>query len=74
MMNSTNMPTPVGHGFELRFKSLFDDGKSLTFPCNAEGDVDLDSLSERARCNYLFARAVVGRQFAWPAVQPATLH
>ena len=32
---------------------------------------DLDSLSERGRCNYLFARAMVGREFATPSVRPA---
>jgi len=30
--------------------------------------VELDALSERARSNYLYARAVVGREFATPAV------
>lgn len=57
--------------WELCFRSLFDDGKALAFPCSANGVVDMDSLSERARCNYLFARAVVGRQFAWPTVRAA---
>ena len=33
-----------------------------------------DELSERARCNYLYARAVVGREFAFPEVIPASLH
>lgn len=60
--------------FELRFESLFDDGRGLSFPCDAAGQVDLDTLSERARCNYLYARAVVGREFHEPAVLPATVH
>jgi hypothetical protein len=30
--------------------------------------VSLDALSERARQNYLFARAVVGRDYASPFV------
>jgi hypothetical protein len=34
----------------------------------------LDSLSERARHNYLYARAVVGREFSAPAVQLSDLH
>jgi len=54
--------------FELRFQSLFHEGRGLAFPCDAEGRVDLDALSERARCNYLFARSVVGRDFSQPAV------
>ena len=52
----------------IRFQSLFNAGKSLAFPCDAEGHVPLDDLSERARENYLYARAVVGREFAFPAV------
>jgi len=54
--------------FELRFDSLFRAGRALAFPCDGRGQVDLDHLSERARCNYFFARAVVGRDFAHPAV------
>lgn len=48
--------------FEVRFMSLFMQGRGLVFPCNAQGQVDLDDLSERARNNYLFARAMVGRE------------
>lgn len=59
--------------FELRFQSLFHEGRGLAFPCDATGHVNLDALSERARCNYFFARSVVGRDFAAPAVLP-TLH
>ena len=59
---------PAAAGWELRFESLFDPGRALSFPCDAAGRVDLDALSERARRNYLYARAVVGREFAAPAV------
>jgi hypothetical protein len=31
--------------------------------------MDLDAAPERMRNNYLFARAMVGREFAWPAVR-----
>lgn len=54
--------------FELRFQSLFHQGRAMAFPCDADGHVDLDALSERARENYLYARAVVGREYAVPAV------
>jgi hypothetical protein len=54
--------------FQLRFQSLFDPGRGFAFPCDAEGHVDLDCLSERARNNYLYARAMVGREVATPAV------
>ena len=57
--------------FELRFQSLFHEGRALAFPCDAAGAVDLDGLSAKARNNYLYARATVGRDFAVPAVQPS---
>ena len=62
--------------YELRFASLFDEGRGLAFPCDAEGRVDLDALSNRARLNYLYARTVIGREFAQPAVrfETPTLH
>ena len=66
--------TPQSLDFEVRFRSLFDEGRALAFPCDAEGHVPMDELSERARCNYLYARAVVGREFAFPEVIPASLH
>ena len=34
----------------------------------------MDALSERARNNYLYARAVVGREYAAPAVVTRELH
>jgi hypothetical protein len=60
--------------YELRFRSLFDDGRGLAFPCDAHGHVDMDTLSVRALNNYLYARSVIGREFAMPAVQPSALH
>jgi hypothetical protein len=65
---------PSPSAFELRFNSLFDEGRGLSFPCDARGIVDLDRLSERARNNYLFARTVVGREFTHPAVRALPLH
>lgn len=55
--------------YELRFRSLFQEGRGLSFPCDERGCVELDALSERALQNYLYARAVVGREYAAPAVQ-----
>lgn len=55
--------------FELRFDSLFIEGRGFSFPCDAQGRVQIDALSARARDNYLFARAVVGREFRTPAVR-----
>jgi hypothetical protein len=59
--------------FELRFQSLFDSGRGFAFPCDPTGRVDLDRLSDRARNNYLYARAMVGRELSVPAVQ-CTMH
>jgi hypothetical protein len=64
-MNAATLHT----GFELRFQSLFDEGRALAFPCDAAGHVDLDALSARARHNYFFARSLIGRDFAMPAVR-----
>ena len=54
--------------FEVRFASLFGEGRALAFPCDAKGLVDLDRLPHRARDNYLYARALVGRDYAKPRV------
>lgn len=59
------------NGYQLRFQSLFDPGRGYAFPCDEQGHVDLDELSEQARNNYLYARAMVGREVATPAVCPA---
>lgn len=57
--------------YVLRFESLFDPGRGLAFPCDEHGEVALDALSDRARQNYFYARVVVGREYAAPAVRPA---
>jgi hypothetical protein len=59
--------------FGLCFRSRFDHGRGFAFPCDREGRVDLDGLSERARSNYLYARAMVGRELTVPAVEAAQL-
>lgn len=56
--------------YQLRFESLFHAGRALAFPCDDHGHVVMDRLSDRARHNYLYARAVVGREFATPMVVP----
>jgi len=62
------MDTSTTNQFELRFQSLFDSGRGFAFPCDPSGRVNLDGLSDRARNNYLYARAMVGRELAVPAV------
>ena len=46
-------------GYELRFRPLMAGGRDYRFPCDALGHVDMDSLTERARLNYLYARRSV---------------
>jgi hypothetical protein len=67
------MTDSTSNEFELRFQSLFDSGRGFVFPCDPRGQVDLDRLSERARINYLYARAMVGRELAAPAVERSVL-
>ncbi len=59
--------------FQLHFRSLFDSGRGYAFPCDPAGQVDLDQLNDLARSNYLYARAMVGRELSWPAVVAAQL-
>jgi hypothetical protein len=73
-VNTTHTPSRSAETFELRFTSLFDEGKALAFPCDAAGHVDLDALSERARINYFVARTTIGRDFQCPAVRPCLVH
>ncbi|HEX6705977.1 MAG TPA: hypothetical protein VF169_14530 [Albitalea sp.] len=61
-------------GYEIRYQPLSGRGPELAFPCDARGQVPLDALSDRARNNYLYARAVVGREYAAPAVLACDLH
>jgi hypothetical protein len=57
--------------FEIRFQSLFQEGRGFAFPCEAGAYVDANALSERGRSNYLFARAMVGREFTTPSIRLA---
>lgn len=65
---------PSSPQYQLRYRSLFDPGRGYAFPCDARGRVDLDGLSERSRINYLYARAMVGKELECPAVEAATVH
>jgi hypothetical protein len=69
-IQETSMITPEADlqssQFQIRFNSLFQEGRAMAFPCDEEGHVNLDELSDHARCNYLFARAMVGREYATP--------
>ncbi len=55
--------------FELRFDPLVDEQLPLSFPCDARGQVDLDELCDRSRCDYLFAHTLIGRNFTMPVIR-----
>ncbi len=56
---------------ELLFSSLYDPGRGVAIPCDPSGAVNLDALSERLRNAYLGARAMLGREYAYPVVKRA---
>ena len=55
--------------YELCFHSLLATERGLSFPCDAAGRVDMDTLTDKARDDYLYARTVVGRVFRPPSVR-----
>ena len=55
--------------FELRFDPLIAAQAPLSFPCDADGRVDLDGLCDRLRCDYLFAHTLIGRHFTMPVIR-----
>ncbi len=68
-MTPTAQPRFADLAFELRFDPLVDEQLPLSFPCNAQGQVDLDELCDRSRCDYLFAHTLIGRQFTMPVIR-----
>jgi hypothetical protein len=66
-----NTPTRLhtSAGFELRFQSLFNAGRALVFPCDAQGQVQPEQLPEQARSNFFRALSLIGRDFAVPVKQ-----
>ncbi len=65
----SNGPSPAKH--ELLFASLYHPGRGIAVPCDADGHVDLNTLTERLRNAYFGARALVGREYAYPTVHRA---
>jgi hypothetical protein len=59
--------------YELYFPSLSLSCHALSFPCDERGQVRLDALSERARNNYLYARALMGHDYGLPTVMAAAI-
>jgi hypothetical protein len=56
-------------GFELCFQSLQDPQQEKSFPCDEGGHVDMDRLEQCVLHEYLYARAVVGKEFCRPSVR-----
>jgi hypothetical protein len=59
--------------YQIRFEPLRAAMRARVFSCDAHGRVEIDALGESARIDYLFARALVGREFATPALVETTL-
>jgi len=68
MYSNRYPPTSLvpSEAYELRFIDLFRAGHGYVFPCDAQGRVDIDNLAAKARLNYLYARAMVGRELSSP--------
>lgn len=67
-MNTLPLNKAAESHYELRFISLFNRGRGFAFPCDADGRVEIDQLSERGRLNYFYARVVVGFELSGPTV------
>lgn len=74
LCTSTTVKAAAAARWELRFDPLFSGRCGYVFPCDAQGRVDLEGLSKRALQNYLHARAMMGRETAWPRVEPRLMH
>ena len=61
-----------GAEYQLCFRAHAEDAV-LAFPCNATGNVNLDALSGRERNDYLYARALSGRDFDRPVIEIGAL-
>lgn len=72
-MTTTQTPGIDTARFELRFRALAHESQGFVFPCDERGHVDLDSMSSSLRMNYLFARALIGRDFSTPVVANCTV-
>jgi hypothetical protein len=58
--------------YELRFMGLSNGRRDYAFPCDKQGQVDIDRLTDRDRTNYFYARTVVGKELSAPTIAPAS--
>jgi hypothetical protein len=70
MSNISRTPTAAGTArYELRYPHLFEAGHGFVFPCDAQGHVAVDELSERAQRSYRETSARVGTEYEWPHIE-----
>jgi hypothetical protein len=67
MTEPTALPPLLATAYTLVYLSIHGGG-CLAFPCDRSGTVEMNGLSDRARDDYLLARALVGRNFHSPTV------
>ena len=58
-----------GPGFRLRFEANVEGEPVIDIPCDADGKVDLDALSEAERTAYFYARVVCHPRFSAQVVR-----
>jgi hypothetical protein len=68
-MNTIDIATAGRPRFVLRFRPLRPKASPLAFPCNDRGCVDLDALGDGLLRSYLYARAVIGAEYARPSIE-----
>jgi hypothetical protein len=72
MNQATGFAASKAAHYELRFLSLVSRSCGYAFPCDAEGHVEIDELSDRGRSNYFYARVLVGNELSSPTVVAAS--
>ena len=69
-----SIPELEPSAYELHFESLDGAHGACAFPCDALGHVDMDQLGESVLTRYLYARAVIGREYRLPSVRRKAGH
>lgn len=64
-MEFVTCPAPE---YRICFLPVSESDRSVAFPCDSNGQVNLDFLKPREKNNYLFARAMRGRNYAAEAI------
>lgn len=56
--------------FQLRFTSLYEQGKGYTFPCNNEGRPVVAEMSNKEIRSYNDVKELVGIEVSYPVKEP----